>query len=270
MLFSCQVATQHISYDEPITCYQDDFAQSIAELARSHLWVRGMKRITLIHTVRGMLDVLGPMILEAFGHKVTVSNIFDESFAAVDTVQAPAELEWWRLNRLYMLLKASEPVTDAAIVACSTLSVEVQLIKRFFHFPVLAIDDGMILDVVRSGQPLALFATSSNPVKPVLTRIADVARELGAQTPKVTVALCDRALVHLIQNDMETFTQEVLRYFDTFESKASVIVLAQGSTAFLKDKIAQKTGAKVVSSLEYCIADLKRALAGLEGESTDR
>ena len=229
-----------------------------------------MKTITLIHTVKSMLLTFDKMVIEATGEAIRTFNLYDDFLASPDPQRSAAAREQERLDRLYLLLKTAEPVSDLAVVACSTLSVEVQLVRRFFRMPVLAIDDVMLREAVRLGVPLTLFATSPNPIEPVQVRLKDIAIAAGLLPPQVSIALCTEALPHLLANDLPGLRAQVLSYLENLYPKPAAVVLAQASTAFMREEIEQMCGCPVLSSIPYCLAEILQILASPKGPAKPR
>lgn len=219
-----------------------------------------MKRITLIHTVIPTLISYIELLKQSIGNDVIVNDIYDGSFAAVDHRKSPEQLYQERFDRLYLLARAAQNNTDILIIACSTLSVEAQALKPLFAFPVVAIDDAMFRAAVTKNKRICLFATSSNPVEPCKRRLTETASEMHMQAPQIDVVLCEEALPFLITNNLEEVRSISLSCLAEHTENPELILLAQGSSGFMKNDIEECCKCEVMSALPYLFEEIKTLL----------
>jgi hypothetical protein len=183
--------------------------------------------------------------------------MLDEGFAIVDRTKTKQEIKDWRYKRLFLQLKSIEFDSDIIIVACSTLSLEVQRLKQLFTVPVLAIDESLLAAVVNEQKSITLFATSPNPIYPILDGIEKLS---GGRKKIEHIMLCEEALPYLLSNDMEKFKTEVLNFFSRNNPETELLLFAQGSSSFLAEEISRITGCTILTSIDYCINDIKSLL----------
>jgi hypothetical protein len=216
-----------------------------------------MKTIILFHTIKTTLNFFDRSIKKQIREPINIVNMLDEGFAAVDREKTKQEIKNWRYKRLFSQLKSVESDSDIIVVACSTLSLEVQQLKQLFSIPVLAIDDSLLTAVVNEQKPITLFATSPNPIDPILDRLGELS---GGHKKIDYIMLCEEALPYLLSNHMEKFKVEVLKFFSKNKPATELLLLAQGSSAVLTEEISELTGCTVLTSIDYCINDIKRLL----------
>lgn len=219
-----------------------------------------MKTIVLLHTTMATLETYPRQIRESLEFPVRIFNMYDDFFASVDPSIDQEELNSLRLRRLRCFLEAAEIMRpDVIVVACSTLSVEADRLRSSFTVPVLPMDDAMLEAASDVDGKVVVFATSPNPILPVTARLAACARRKHRNID-IEVSLCERALAHLLNNDREAYTREVLAHLQNLP-KADRIVLAQGSTAILQDEIEAACGCPVFSSPRFLIDQLHDLLS---------
>lgn len=210
-----------------------------------------MKKIVIIHTVKATLNKLSEEIRINTSKGIEIYNIYDDYFAQLHEEIAFEHLQKIRLEKLELIIRAAELIRpDAIIVACSTLSLEANLLKKMFSTPVITIDEAMIDHVTELESSVVLFATSPNPVHSVVSRINASAAEKEKQINIKTV-VCNEALPYLLNNDTEGLKEKVLECVKNEVPRNTAIVLAQNSSEFLKDDIGQITGSKVYCASPY-------------------
>ncbi len=221
-----------------------------------------MKRITLFHTVIPTVYTLGPAIKAALGEDVAIRDIYDNGISRLDP-DNPFMMQN-RLERMYGLIHMAQLGTDLFVVACSSLSVETQLIKPFFRFPVVGVDDRMLATIVAEGKPVTVFSTSPTPKPSMMARLEAIAAETGATLPPIKWAICSDALPFLLKDELDTVKKMSLAFLDELPDRGDTIVYSQGSSGFMKEEMEQRYGCRVMRSTEYVIEDIREALQKME------
>lgn len=216
-----------------------------------------MKRIALIHTVKGVADTFEKRLKEYLPMEIKVHNLLDD-FLADD----PNEVgEFTKTNRLRLfndIRNAEMTGADLIVVTCSTLTPTVEKIRPFIGVPVIAIDDAMARLAARSGQKVLVMATAESTVQPTLDKIGQEARSQGLDIG-LSSLVCKPAFVALKAMDMalhDKLLKEMAGDIQGFDA----IVLAQASMAHLEDEIREITKVPVLSSPRLCFEEIRETL----------
>ena len=160
--------------------------------------------------------------------------------------------------RLYaMFTEAVRRGADAILNICSSVGEAADAFQpaaRYLGVPLVRIDEEMCREAARLGRRIGVMATLPTTLIPTRGTILRTAREIGKQ-----VELVD-GLVNAFNLDPDQFrallTEEAKRMAD----RVDVIVLAQGSMAYVERDLAEATGLPVLSSPRFGAAELRRAL----------
>ncbi len=222
-----------------------------------------MKKIVMIHTIQKTISSVGERIKteleKVFPGQLKVYHMLDERFGEVDREQSPHEKQRERLDKLRYMVKAAElSKPDVILVACSTLSPQVRLLGRETKVPLVAIDGRALEYCGECKKKITVFATSANPVEPVLAGFRELADRKGIFLQTETV-LWEKALPYLLKTDELRYREEVLQGARELRGK-ELVYLAQGSTGILQKEIEEIAGCEVVSSVPFCVEELKELL----------
>ncbi|HIJ54680.1 MAG TPA: hypothetical protein HPQ03_01005 [Deltaproteobacteria bacterium] len=154
--------------------------------------------------------------------------------------------EW--LGRL--VDSAVETGADMAVLSCSSLSPAVNAVQKKVSIPFLKIDEPMAEQAVRTTDRIGLVATNHTTPKPSTMLIEEVAERLGKKITVVPRVQAD-AFLKLNAGDIEGHDNVVVRAVEELLQETEVVILAQISIARVKDKLDEKTKARVYSSLDF-------------------
>ena len=217
-----------------------------------------MKRVALLHTVKGVLNTFEDDLRRAIPEELAVSNTLDDYLANDPNIRG--EFTQKNLNRLLFDLKAAELTDpDLIVVTCSTLTPWVEKLRPLISVPVVAIDDAMSRTAVGLGEKVYILATARSTAGPTERKLLADAAAAGKRI-HTTVAVCDEAFAALKRLDMETHDR-LLKEAALEIKNQDVVVLAQASMAHLTGEIEKICGCRVLSSPSLCIAQVKELLA---------
>ena len=165
-----------------------------------------------------------------------------------------------RLIGMYM--KAAEEGCDAVLNVCSSVGEvadSMQDAALYLGMPIVRIDEDMCRAAVRfaAGETgrIGVIATLPTTLEPTIHTVKRVAREMNHQV-EVTECLVDGAF----GLDQDRFREKLSAAADTIIDKVDVIVLAQGSMAYVEPYLTEKFGKPVLGSPRFGAAALKKAL----------
>jgi Asp/Glu/hydantoin racemase len=150
---------------------------------------------------------------------------------------------------------------DIIVVTCSTLSPSVRLLRGEFNVPVVAIDDAMVNEAVGIGTKIGLMATAKSTVAPSTSAI-EAAAEAAGKEIDLKVLYNEDAILALKSGDQATHDRLVLEMADQLKDR-DVIVLAQASTAYMEQAVAERSGVTTLSSPKRCIEQLRKMMEEL-------
>lgn len=167
------------------------------------------------------------------------------------TPQAAAEL-------IGMYMDAVKQGADAILNICSSVGEVAdcaQSAASYLGVPIVRIDEEMCREAVRRGRRIAVLATLSTTLKPTKNTVLRVAREMGRR-----VELVDGLIDGAFGLDQEQFRKLLLAKAAQVKEQADVILLAQGSMAYVEEDISRELGILTLSSPRFGAAELKKAL----------
>lgn len=162
-----------------------------------------------------------------------------------------------KLIHLYM--QAILEGADAILNICSSVGEVAdcaQSVALYTGVPIVRIDEEMCREAVRMGKRIAVLATLPTTLAPTKNTVLRVAREMGRR-----VELIDGLVDGAFGLDQEQFRQLLVSKAQEMKGKADVILLAQGSMAYVEEDITRETGIPTLSSPRFGAAALKNALA---------
>ncbi len=161
-----------------------------------------------------------------------------------------------RLIGMYM--EAVCQGADAILNICSSVGEAAdaaQAMAAYIGVPVVRIDEEMCREAVRLGSRIGVLATLPTTLEPTKNTISRAARSMGRH-----VELVDGLIDGAFGLDQERFRALLLKAAGELVGRVDVIVLAQGSMAYVERDIAREYGVPVLSSPRFGAAELKKAL----------
>lgn len=156
-----------------------------------------------------------------------------------------------------MFLEAAKNGADAVLNICSSVGEVAdcaQDVAKFIGVPIVRIDEEMCRDAVRHGRWIGVLATLPTTLNPTKNTILRVAREMGKE-----VELVD-GLVDAFGLGQEEFKEILVKKAREIKDEVDVILLCQGSMAYVEQLIEADCKKMTVSSPRYGAAALKEAL----------
>ena len=161
-----------------------------------------------------------------------------------------------RLIGMYM--KAVGEGADAILNICSSVGEvadAAQSAAAYIGVPVVRIDEDMCKEAVRLGNRVGVLATLATTLEPTKNTISRVARGMARH-----VELVDGLIDGAFGLDQDQFRKLLLEAAGKIVDEVDVIVLAQGSMAYVEEDLHQAYGKPVLSSPRFGAIALKKAL----------
>jgi len=146
---------------------------------------------------------------------------------------------------------------DAILNVCSSVGEAAdafQAAARYIGVPLVRIDEEMCRQAVRLGSRIGVLATLPTTLTPTKNTLLRVAREMGRP-----ITLTD-GLVDAFGADQDQFRQLLIGAAKAMADQVDVIVLAQGSMAYVEQDIEAAVGRPTLSSPRFGAEALRRAL----------
>ena len=204
--------------------------------------------IGLIHSTRLVVDPVHQVVASQCPD-AEIIHIVDEGILRVlfELGEINERITGW-LGRL--VDSAVGTGADMAVLSCSSLSPAVIDVREKMSLPFLKIDEPMAEQAVRTTDRIGLVATNHTTPKPSTMLIEEVAQRLGKKVTVVPRVQAD-AFLKLNDGDIEGHDNVVVQAVKELLQETDVVLLAQISIARVKDKLDEKTKARVYSSLDF-------------------
>ncbi len=168
-----------------------------------------------------------------------------------------------------MYMEAVCQGADAILNICSSVGEvadSVQGAAAYIGVPVVRIDEEMCREAVRRGSRIAVLATLPTTLAPTRNTVLRVAREMGRH-----VEMVDGLIDGAFGLDQEQFRKLLLDKAAQVKDQADVILLAQGSMAYVEEDIHSRLGILTLSSPRFGAIELRKALErkGLKCEGNE-
>ena len=216
-----------------------------------------MKKVTLIHTVKSVLNMFEDMAAAVCGSDISFDNIYD-SFLADD----PDELGYVSpacKRKLYQDIgSAMDNRPDVVVVTCSAMTETVRQIRPFMDIPLIAIDENMIHEAVRQGSRIRVLATAVSSAATTEKTLLEAGGGVGKKSQVVSPDN-QKAFDALQSGDKALHDALVLEQAEQVKG-FDLVVLAQASMAHLEEEIADMVKVPVLSSPSLCMQELKTVL----------
>ena len=221
-----------------------------------------MNRIACIDTVYSVIDSFNQQLREGIPGDFLIHTMYDDFLATDPAPGQSGKFTPINHQRLRLDMQAQALTgADIIVVTCSTLSPSVRLLRGEVNVPVVAIDDAMVNEAVAAGTKIGLMATAKSTVAPSTSAI-EAAAEAAGKEIDLKVLYNEEAILALKSGDQATHDRLVLEMADQMKDR-DVIVLAQASTAYMEQAVAERAGVTTLSSPTRCIAQLRKMMEEL-------
>lgn len=218
-----------------------------------------MKRIACIHTVYGVIDSFTRQLREGIPGQFHIHTMYDDFLATDPAPGQSGKFTSINHQRLRLDMQAQALTgADVIVVTCSTLSPSVRLLRGEFNIPVVAIDDAMVREAVETGTKIGLIATAASTLEPSASAVRAAAEQIGKEID-LKVLCNEQAILAFKSGDTATHDRLVLEMADQMKDR-DVIVLAQASTAYMEQAVAERSGVPTLSSPSRCVAQLRKLM----------
>ena len=217
-------------------------------------------KVALVYTstTPELIDMVEREVRENVGQDAEILSLQDPSILAQVreagyVTPAPAA----RLIGMYM--DAIGQGADAVLNVCSSVGEvadSVQTAAAYIGVPIVRIDEDMCREAVRLGSRIGVLATLPTTLEPTKGTINRVARAMGRH-----VTLVDGLIDGAFGLDQAQFRRLLLEAAGKIIDQVDVIVLAQGSMAYVEKDITAAYGKPTLSSPRFGAIALKKALA---------
>ena len=217
-------------------------------------------KVALVYTstTPELIDMVEREVRENVGQDAEILSLQDPGILAQVreagyVTPAPAA----RLIGMYM--DAIGQGADAVLNVCSSVGEvadSVQTAAAYIGVPIVRIDEDMCREAVRLGSRIGVLATLPTTLEPTKGTINRVARAMGRH-----VTLVDGLIDGAFGLDQTQFRRLLLDAAGKIIDQVDVIVLAQGSMAYVEKDITAAYGKPTLSSPRFGAAALKKALA---------
>ena len=217
-------------------------------------------KVALVYTstTPELIDMVEQEVRANIGKDAEIISLQDPSILAQVrdagyVTPAPAA----RLIGMYM--DAIQQGADAVLNVCSSVGEvadSVQTAAAYIGVPIVRIDEDMCREAVRLGSRIGVLATLGTTLEPTKGTINRVARSMGRH-----VTLVDGLIDGAFGLDQAQFRRLLLEAAGKIIDQVDVIVLAQGSMAYVEKDITAAYGKPTLSSPRFGAVALKKALA---------
>ena len=163
------------------------------------------------------------------------------------------------IDRMTLYAKAAEVSgADLIVNSCSTVGEVAdafQTAAEYIGVPVVRIDEEMCREAVRQGKRIGVLATLATTLEPTKGTIRRVARAMGQH-----VELVDGLIDGAFGLDQAQFRKLLIEAGLKIAPQVDVIVLAQGSMAYVEQDVQAACGKVTLSSPRFGAIELKKAL----------
>ena len=213
--------------------------------------------IVYTSTTPELIELVNRELEKNLNGRAEILNYQDPSILAeardAGFVTAPAAA---RLASMYM--RAVLDGADAILNVCSSVGEAADAavpLGRYIGVPIVRIDEEMCREAVRLGSRIGVLATLPTTLEPTKNTIRRVAREMNRP-----VTLTDGLIDGAFGLDQEQFKQVLSKKAAEIKDKVDVILLCQGSMAYVEELLAKQCGKPVLSSPRFGAVALKQAL----------
>jgi len=217
-----------------------------------------MKTLALIHTVHPVIPEIESLCRRLLPD-VRTAHFLDETI--LRDLNARGRMDAEIASRVAgLVVRAEKGGADAALMTCSSIGGCITAARELVSIPVHRIDAPMAAAAVRrSSGRIGVTATVNSTLQPTAQLIRDVAKQRGKRV-RIITALFAEAFGARMGGDSELHDRILEQGILELARRCKTIVLAQASMARVTAGLTLPKGAKVLSSPETGVAQMKRVL----------
>ena len=207
-------------------------------------------------TTPELIELLEQEVRKSIGDDAEIISFKDPSILA-EAREAGYVTPAAAARLMGMYCEAVSRGADAILNVCSSVGEAAdafQAAARYIGVPLVRIDEEMCRQAVRLGSRIGVLATLPTTLTPTKNTLLRVAREMGRP-----ITLTD-GLVDAFGVDQDQFRQLLIGAAKAMADQVDVIVLAQGSMAYVEQDIEAAVGRPTLSSPRFGAEALRRAL----------
>ena len=217
-------------------------------------------KVALVYTstTPELIDMVEREVRDNVGQDVEILSLQDPGILA-QVRQAGYVTPAPAAQLIGMYMDAIGQGADAVLNVCSSVGEvadAVQTAAAYIGVPIVRIDEDMCREAVRLGSRIGVLATLPTTLEPTKGTINRVARAMGRH-----VTLVDGLIDGAFGLDQAQFRRLLLEAAGKIIDQVDVIVLAQGSMAYVEKDITAAYGKPTLSSPRFGAVALKKALA---------
>ena len=217
-------------------------------------------KVALVYTstTPELIDMVEREVRDNVGQDVEILSLQDPGILA-QVRQAGYVTPAPAAQLIGMYMDAIGQGADAVLNVCSSVGEvadSVQTAAAYIGVPIVRIDEDMCREAVRLGSRIGVLATLGTTLEPTKGTINRVARSMGRH-----VTLVDGLIDGAFGLDQAQFRRLLLEAAGKIIDQVDVIVLAQGSMAYVEKDITAAYGKPTLSSPRFGAVALKKALA---------
>lgn len=217
-------------------------------------------KVALVYTstTPELIDMVEREVRDNVGQDVEILSLQDPGILA-QVRQAGYVTPAPAAQLIGMYMDAIGQGADAVLNVCSSVGEvadTVQTAAAYIGVPIVRIDEDMCREAVRLGSRIGVLATLPTTLEPTKGTINRVARAMGRH-----VTLVDGLIDGAFGLDQAQFRRLLLEAAGKIIDQVDVIVLAQGSMAYVEKDITAAYGKPTLSSPRFGAIALKKALA---------
>lgn len=213
--------------------------------------------IVYTSTTPELIENVNQELYKQMGDKIEILNYEDPSILAdIRAVGRVTTIPAARLVSLYM--KAVSEGAEAVLNCCSSVGEvadATQNIGKYIGVPIVRIDEEMCREAIRLGKRIGVIATLSTTLEPTKNTLMRLAREMGKD-----IHLVDGLVDGAFGLNQEEFKKRVGESVEKILDKVDVVLLCQGSMAYIEKFLHETYEIPVVSSPRFGAIELKKAL----------
>ncbi len=216
-------------------------------------------KVALVYTstTPELIELVERAVKKNIGEEAELISLQDPSILA--EVRAAGYVTPTAAARLIgMYMKAVGEGADAILNICSSVGEvadAAQSAAAYIGVPIVRVDEDMCKEAVRLGKRVGVLATLATTLEPTKNTISRVARAMGKH-----VELVDGLIDGAFGLDQEQFRKLLLEAAGKIADQVDVIVLAQGSMAYVEEDLHQAYAMPVLSSPRFGAIALRKAL----------
>lgn len=213
--------------------------------------------IVYTSTTPELIETVNTEIQKQMGTEAEVLNYEDPSILA-EVREAGHVTAGAAARLLSMFMQAVSDGAEAVLNCCSSVGEVADAavtIGKYTGVPIVRIDEEMCREAVRQGKRIGVLATLPTTLEPTKNTILRVAREMGQ-----TVTLVDGLVDGAFGLNQEQFKERLCEASEQILDQVDVILLCQGSMAYVEEILHEKYNIPVLSSPRFGAEELKKAL----------